>query len=470
MARSGRPLSADSITEEVKFLLKTLMRDDLFGEEVSLTEAEKLLESSLSIGFVEYCAFLKRHAYVDIDRARNTIAVLPRGKNVAEGGADPSLTPTLAAHFAKHIESPAAPVAKMNVIVARDELAKPSAPPAAPAKAGPASSPSVNAPPMSIALDAIAVERYPRREAIGQGSLGAVYRARDSVLERDVVVKEVRHVYELVTYLPRDEITRRVKEAVMAQARLDHPHILRVVDVNFVSDVPTIVLDRAQGGSLRERMTRGLLPVPVVMRLFLQLGYGLHHAHKNGVVHGGLKPENILFDAAGNARIADFGLARAAERLPDTTTSAPPVYIGRGNPSYMAPEQLHRGELTKSADIYALGILLYELLTGQLPGRRSPMPSSTPRVKEALGDKIARAVDDLFDRMTRDPVEERFASFDDVLSALYASLPEQDVVGRGTLLLHEEDPLATGPLSAEGEAVHEVTQVTSSSAAAVTSA
>lgn len=481
MARAGKPLTAESVTEEVRFLLKTLMRDDLFGPEVSLTEAEKLLESSLAIGFVEYCAFLKRHAYVDIDRARNTIAVLPRGRNVAEGGADPSLTPTLAAHFSRHLDGP-----RMNVLVAREDSlrlpsrssptasAAPPSPssgssssspspssssPAAPAPALPtplAAVPALGGPMTSISLDAIAVDRWERSHALGQGSLGAVYRATDRILERDVVVKEVRHVYELVTYVPRDEITRRVKDAVMAQARLDHPHILRVVDVSFVGDVPTIVLDHAAGGSLRERMTRGPLPVPVVMRLALQLAYGLHHAHRFGVIHGGLKPENILFDVAGNALIADFGLARAAERLPDVSTTAPPVYVGRGNPSYMAPEQLHRGELNRTSDIYALGILLYELLTGALPGRRSPMPSSTPRVKEALGDKGARAVDDLFDRMTRDPIEERFASFDEVLTALYAALPEHEVLGRGTLLLYEEDPLALGPLSAEGEAVQEI--------------
>jgi hypothetical protein len=451
----GRPPTADSITEEVRFLLKTLLRDDLFGEEVSLTEAEKLLESSLSLGFVEYCAFLKRHAYVDIDRARNTIAVLPRGKNVAEGGSDPSLTATLAAHFAKHLDGP-----KMNVIVARDELARQAsgagATPRPPASVAISGASTHQAPVTSIALDALAVDRYERGEAIGQGSLGAVYRAKDRLLERDVVLKEVRHVYELVSYLPRDEITSRVRDAVMAQARLDHPHVLRVIDVNFVSDVPTIVLERAAGGSLRERMHRGTLPVAVVMRLALQLGYGLLHAHKYGVVHGGLKPENILFDFAGNARIADFGLARATERLPDATTSAPPVYVGRGNPSYMAPEQLHRGELSRAADVYATGILLYELLTGTLPGRRSPMPSATARVKEALGERGAKGLDDLFDRMTRDPVEERFATFEDVLAALYATLPEKEVVGRGTLLLYEEDPLPLGPLSAEGEAIHEI--------------
>jgi serine/threonine protein kinase len=284
-----------------------------------------------------------------------------------------------------------------------------------------------------------------------------VFRAKDNVLEKDVVVKEVRHVFELVTYLPRDEISNRIKGAVMAQAKIDHPHVLRVLDVNFVGDYPTVVLERAVGGSLRERMTRGALPVNVVMRIALQAAYALHHMHRHGILHGGLKPENVLFDASGNVRLSDFGLARATERMPDNTTSAPPVYVGRGNPSYMAPEQLHKGELTRASDVYALGILLYELLTGTLPGRRSPMPSATPRVKEALGDKGARSVDDLFDKMTRDPVAERFPDFDEVLAALYGAVPDASAIGRGTLLLYEEDPLPPGPMSAEGEAVQEVT-------------
>lgn len=457
MARSGRPLTAETLTEEVRFLLKTLMRDDLFGEEVSLTEAEKLLESSLTIGFVEYCAFLKRHAYVDIDRARNTIAVLPRGKNVAEGGSDPSLAPTLAAHFSKHLEGGGAP--KMNVLVAREGTgAQPASPPMGHgARVGPASSSlsAQQAPAVSIALDAIAVERYPNGAFIGQGSLGPVYKSKDTVLERDVVVKEVRHVYELVTFLPRDEITRRIKDAVMAQAHLDHPHVLRVVDLNFVGDVPTIVLEHAAGGSLRQRMNKAPLPVNVVMRVVLQCAYALHFAHKHGVLHGGIKPENILFDATGNVRFADFGIARTTERSPDTSSSAPPVYVGRGNPSYMAPEQLHRGELNKTSDIYALGILLYEMLTGTLPGRRSPMPSATPRVKEALGAAGTKAIDDLFDKMTRDPIEERFANFDDVLSAVYAVLPDDEGRGRGTLWLYERDPIAREMVTAEGDAVIE---------------
>lgn len=438
MARTGRPLTAEALHEEVRFLLKTLMRDDLFGEEVSLTEAEKLLEASLSLGFVDYCAFLKRHAYVDIDRARNTVAVLPRGKNVAEGGADPSLLPMLSAHFSK-VVVPAAPgearpsvassatsvvadrrapaAAAMNVIVARE--------------------------PQPQTLGHVEVERFERAETLGQGSLGTVYRARDAVLDRPVVVKEVRHVYELVSYVPRDELTRRVREAVMGQARLEHPHILRVLDVSFAADAPTLVVDWAAGGSLRARLARGaggILPVEVALRALLQMCAALEHAHARDIVHGSLKPENVLFDVAGNVRVSDFGVARVAERSSEgPQTSAPPVYVGRGNPSYMAPEQLHKGETTKRSDIYAVGILLYEMLTGQLPGRRSPMPSSNAKLKAELG-AAAATVDDIFDRMTRDPPEERFASFAEVLDALYPALPRRELA-RGTLLLYEVDPL-----------------------------
>ncbi len=441
MARAQRPLTAEVLHEEVRFLLKTLMRDDLFGEEVSLTEAEKLLEASLSMGFVDYCAFLKRHAYVDIDRARNTVAVLPRGKNVAEGGADPSLLPMLAAHFAKVVVPSAGGAAAAGAVAAAPAAPGPSVERRAPSQGG--MHVIVSREPTPMTVGHVEVERFERGEVLGQGSLGTVYRARDAVLDRSVVLKEVRHIYELVSYVPRDDLTRRVREAVMSQARLDHPHILRVIDVSFAADAPTLVLDWAAGGSLRARMARapgGLMPVAVSLRALLQMAAALEHAHCRGVVHGSLKPENVLFDVAGNVRITDFGVARVAERPAESPqTSAPPVYVGRGNPSYMAPEQLHSGETTKRSDLYAVGIMLYEMLTGQLPGRRSPMPSATPRLKGELG-AAAAAVDDIFDRMTRDPPGERFASFAEVLDALCPALPKQEIA-RGTLLLYETDPL-----------------------------
>ena len=109
MARALKPLTPEILQDEVRFLIKTLLRDDLFGDEVGVTEAEKLLESSLSIGFVDYCAFLKRTAYIDIDRARNTITVLPRGRNFAEGNPDSSLAPGLASHFAGRLAGAPSP-------------------------------------------------------------------------------------------------------------------------------------------------------------------------------------------------------------------------------------------------------------------------------------------------------------------------------------------------------------------------
>ena len=438
MARTLKPLTTETLQEEVRFLLKTLLRDDLFGDEVGVTEAEKLLESSLSVGFVEYCAFLKRHAFIDIDRAKNTITVLPRGRNYADGNPDASLAPALSSHFASRLSG-----------TQSSALPSLSSPPPAPSSSGgvfggaaeglsrPRRDEAKKAAQTLALLDR---ERYVRGDVLGQGSLGVVMAARDTTLERDVVVKEVRHVYDLVTYVPREEITARVRTAVMAQARLEHPHILRVVDVQFANDAPTIVLDRAVE-SLAARVERGLMPVDVVMRMVLQICYGLSYAHRHDIVHGGLKPENVLFDAAGNVKLADFGIARVAERSDDPNTSAPPVYVGRGHPSYMAPEQLHKGKVIPQADVYALGILLYEMLTGNLPGRRSPMPSSSERVVTAIGKDKIEALDDLFDRMTRDPLHERFGSVDDVLEAIYAAFPASLVGPRAALMLWEVDPL-----------------------------
>jgi hypothetical protein len=471
MARALKPLTAETLQEEVRFLLKTLLRDDVFADEVKLPDAEKLLDNSLAIGFVEHCTFLKRHGYVDVDRTKNTVAVLPRGRSYAEGTPDPTLAPALLAHFAARLASttplatPAetrAPAPALgqgsplgglgalgaggsgNVFATGFASATTAAPPAARPPERPR--PGLFSQP----------ERYARGDVLGHGSLGPVFAGRDATLERDVVIKEVRHVYELVTYVPRDEITARVKAAVMAQAKLDHPHVLRVVDVQFAGDAPYVVLDRA-AGSLAGRLSEGRMPVDSVMRVLVQIAYGLAAAHRNGVVHGGLKPENVLFDSAGNVRLADFAIARVTERATDgLNTSAPPVYVGRGHPSYMAPEQLHRGTSSPAGDVYSLGILLYQMLMGNLPGRRSPMPSSSDRVVRAMGAERVVALDDLFDQMTRDPLTERFASVDAVLDALYAAFPVDIVGRRGALLLadHEPDAVERRPpeVSADGSA------------------
>ncbi len=449
MARTLKPLTVETLQEEARFLLKTLLRDDLFGDEVGVSEAEKLLESSLSVGFVEYCAFLKRHGFIEIDRTKNAITVQPRGRAFADGAPDPTFAPALSQHFASRLTASPTPPTAPSPSLPPTPAPPLTAPTSTTSFAGdlkPVARPRLDEQRRTAAtLAALDRERWVRGEVLGQGSLGTVVAAKDGVLDRDVVVKEVRHVYELVSYVTREEITARIKSAVLAQAKLTHPHIMRVVDVSFDGAVPMIVLDRAVE-SLAARLERGLLPVDQVLRVLLQASYALAAAHAAGLVHGGLKPENILFDSSGNVVLADFGLARVTERSADPSTTAPPVYVGRGHPSYMAPEQLHKGKVTPQGDVYALGILLYEMLTGNLPGRRSPMPSSSERVVAAVGKERIEALDDLFDRMTRDPLHERSASIDAVLDAIYAAFPTALVGQRGTLLLSQVDP--TPPPSA----------------------
>ncbi len=430
--RPDSPLTIEKITEESRFLMRTLLREDLFGSEVSLSEAEKLLEPSLSLGFVEYCAFLKKGGYLNIDRVDNTVAVTPRGKQISEGQDDAKFHAGLSAHFATRIrgEGPARGTADL--------------PPAVPvASRVPVGEETAQ---LLAASDDLVSGRYVRYDAIGQGGLGTVYRGKNVVLGHSIALKEVRHVFEYVSYLPREELLRRLRSETMAQAGLVHPHILAIHDVDFEVTFPYIIMDYAQGGSLKDRTFRaktdgsGTIPVDIAVRYLLQMAYGLQYAHSEGVVHGNLKPENVLFDRMGNVKLADFGVARITEK--DSEQSVP-VYVGMGAPSYMAPEQLHgTSEVGPAADIYALGILLYEMLTGQLPGRRSPMPSK-------INKDASEALDDLFDKMTHDELSLRYGSIGEVLDHIYKAFPAEVVVGRGSLLLFEHEPLPLPELDAE---------------------
>jgi hypothetical protein len=453
MRPAPRPLNAQVIEEEIRFLLKTLTRDDLFGESVSLTEAEKLLESSLSVPFVEYCGVLPRLSVVSIDRVRNVIAVTQRGREIARGANDPDFFATLIAHFAPRFESPRA-----RAIPAPQ---KPThvGPPPAPVRTDPRQEvrpePRVEArptkkvetrasdaradggfarPPLTVVLD----ERFKRGERIGEGTMGTVYRAHDTVLGRDVVEKAFDHVFAFVSYIPHDDLALRLKNAALAIARLDHPSINPILDIVFDENPPSVVSSLATGGSLAMRLAQkkassgtSALPVEQALSIFIQSAHALAYAHAHGVVHGGLKPENVLFDGRGNVRLSDFGFARVTEKPMGSTV---PVYMGTGATSYMAPEQLHKGEMSPAGDVHALGILFYEMVTGELPGRRSPMPSTVTA-------SLDKALDDIFDRMTRDRPEDRFESADELLAEVAARVPAL-ADGARMLMLFEKDPFA----------------------------
>ncbi|HZH03548.1 MAG TPA: serine/threonine-protein kinase, partial [Myxococcaceae bacterium] len=271
--------------------------------------------------------------------------------------------------------------------------------------------------------------RYVRFDPIGSGPLGTVYKGRHNALGLDVCVKELKDIFGYFSFLQRGEVVKRLKRELCAQALVRHPAVVTILDQNTEVARPYFVSEMMKG-SLREKLQvadgKGI-PAPQAIRYFLQACYALRAAHATGLTHHNIKPENVLFDGYGNARLSDFGLSRVIEV--DSTKGMPQVFVGTGGMGYMSPELLGRGkDVGPAADVYGLGILLYEMLTGQLPGRRSPLPS------EANPDVPAR-LDPVFDKMTQDRREKRYPDFDAVLGEFYAAFDKNEYGARDDLLL-----------------------------------
>jgi serine/threonine protein kinase len=247
-----------------------------------------------------------------------------------------------------------------------------------------------------------------------------------------VCVKELKDIFGYFSFLQRGEVIKRLKRELCAQAQVRHPGIAQVLDQNTEVARPYFVMELLRG-SLKQKLDAGGgkgIPVAQAIRYFLQLAYALRAAHQTGLTHQNLKPENVLFDAWGNAKLADFGLARVIEV--DQSKGMPQVFVGTGGMSYMSPELIARSkEVGPHSDVYALGILLYEMLTGQLPGRRSPMPS------EVNSDAPAK-LDPIFDKMTQDRRELRYPDFDAVFEAFYGAFSNKEYLAKGDLLLWSE--------------------------------
>lgn len=435
MRRPGVPISLELLLEEARFILKTLQRDDLFGARVRLTDAERVMERSISLAFADYAAFLGRYGYVKVDPQANALEVTEAGRVSSKSGDDPELSTRLGQHFVRELaESRAAPPASSSRTPA------------------PSITPSWNdssvvrarasAPPSELAqtqgsLEEVLDRRYRRGAAMGAGPVGTVYEGEHIALGRKVAIKEARAIFQLVSYVRRDEIVSRFRHAVQTGASLQHPNIVQIFDHNYEREHPYAVMEFARGGHLRQRLSAakdGRLPVSQALRILLQVAYALRFAHAQGILHLGLKPENVLFDGLGNVKLSDFGMAKVLDR--EDGASQAPVLVSSGTVGYMAPERLQPDSSASTgpaSDIYSLGILAYEMLTGRLPGRRSPLPSQVQK-------DVPVAFDDVFDRMTKDALQERHASVDDVLEGIYKAFSSKDVFQRGSILFFAEDP------------------------------
>ncbi len=223
---------------------------------------------------------------------------------------------------------------------------------------------------------------------IARGGMGAVYRARQLSLSRTVAIKLLP--FDLGV---REDFAERFRREATALARLNHPHIVAVHDFGQADDGHYfMVMEYVEGSDLAARLRiGGPLPPGEALRIVREVCDALHYAHEQGVVHRDIKPANILLDSAGGVKVSDFGIAQFAHEEIARGLTATGTLLG--TPDYTAPEQLApQGAVDQRADIFSVGVMLYELLTGQLPRGVFRPASELARVPRELDAVLARAM------------------------------------------------------------------------------
>jgi serine/threonine protein kinase len=205
------------------------------------------------------------------------------------------------------------------------------------------------------------IGRYEVEGLLGQGGMGAVYKARDPELERTVAVKTVSPILLSSEELRREYLERFRREA-RAAGRLSHPNIVSVYDLGVDGDTVFFVMEYVPGVSLETILKENpVLPVSQAVSIVEQVASGLEEAHRQGIVHRDVKPANVFIDERGRVKVGDFGVARI-EGSELTQTG-----VGLGTPGYSAPEVLRGGMATARSDVFALGVLAYRLFSGKRP-------------------------------------------------------------------------------------------------------
>ena len=202
--------------------------------------------------------------------------------------------------------------------------------------------------------------RYEVLGELGQGAMGVVYKARDPLIDRVVAIKTINHSLAMDE---KDEYEGRFYQEARAAGRLNHPNIVTIYDVGKSGDVAYIAMELLEGRELRDIMNEGpLLPIDQVLNIVAQVAQGLAYAHEHEIVHRDVKPSNIMVIRDGHVKITDFGIARMESSSVRTQTG-----MVLGSPKYMSPEQVMGKTIDPRSDIFSLGVMLYEMLTGQAP-------------------------------------------------------------------------------------------------------
>jgi eukaryotic-like serine/threonine-protein kinase len=275
---------------------------------------------------------------------------------------------------------------------------------------GPSERKRTKPPESSLPIGEVVLERYRVEEELGSGAMGTVYRARHTKLDRWVALKVM---HEHLMHEPA--LVQRFQREATVAAKLAHPNVAAVLDVGETEDRKLVmVLELVEGKSLGLIMETETLDIKRIVRLVAHLLRGLEHAHGMGLVHRDLKPDNVLVEADGTpdevARIVDFGIATLQKD--DTLEKLTGTGMIVGTPLYMAPEQARAEKVDHRADLYALGIMLYEMLSGT-----SPFEGSAMEVAVAKMDKDPPPI------WVRAPNIERNRVLEAFLAKLIARLP-----------------------------------------------
>jgi serine/threonine-protein kinase len=208
-------------------------------------------------------------------------------------------------------------------------------------------------------LNEVIADRYELEELVGAGGMSSVYKARDRLLERNVALK-VLHPH----YSDDAEYVERFRREARSVAQLSHPHIVTVIDRGEDGGQQFIVFEFIDGENLKQLIGRiGPLPVRRAVELALEIADALAFAHDHGLVHRDVKPQNVLLTPDGDAKVTDFGIARSLDVEQGVTQTG--TVLGTSN--YLSPEQASGQPVTPATDVYSLGVVLYELLTGEVP-------------------------------------------------------------------------------------------------------
>jgi serine/threonine protein kinase/Flp pilus assembly protein TadD len=287
----------------------------------------------------------------------------------------------------------------------------------------------LQSPPLAVRLEkGTRLGDYEIQSLLGAGGMGEVYRARDLRLRRDVAVKVLPSV---VSSDP--ERVRRFEQEATAAAALNHPNILAVHQLGTYAGTPYLVSELLEGETLREQISRARIAPRRAIDYGVQIAHGLSAAHEKGIVHRDLKPENLFLTKDGHVKILDFGLAKLTQAQPASAHSAPTIGgetepgLIMGTVGYMSPEQVRGQTADHRADIFALGAILYEMLTGKRAFQKPTSPETMnailnedPREISQIVSNVPPALQRIVHRCLEKTPERRFQSTRDLTFALEA--------------------------------------------------